>query len=130
MSSVFHSVSTHNTRLDVLDNNWVPTVNAILGRVVGIFKWSGKERCSQCNTETATGFEISLVQHKAATDQSTVIAGLRAHIGRYHLHRLVTTCQVALCGLLIKANNRGGATKYCRHLTSLACISNRSANPD
>ena len=73
----------------------------------GIFKWSGNESCSLCDTEMATGFEIPLVQHKAATDQSPAIAGLRANIGRYHLRHLVITGQVALSGLLVKANNRG-----------------------
>ena len=52
---------------------------------MGFFKRSGNERCSLCNTETATGFEIPLVQHKADTNQSPAIVGLRANIGRYHL---------------------------------------------
>ena len=38
LSSVFPSVPTHNARLDLLDNNWVTNVNAILGRVGGIFE--------------------------------------------------------------------------------------------
>ena len=52
---------------------------------MGFFKRSGNEPCSLRNTETATGFEIPLVQHTADIDQSPAIAGLRANIGRYHL---------------------------------------------
>ena len=35
---MFHSVSTHNARLDLVDNSWVTNVNAILGRVGVMFK--------------------------------------------------------------------------------------------
>ena len=35
---MFHSVSIHNAQLDLLDNNWVTTVNTILGREGGIFQ--------------------------------------------------------------------------------------------
>ena len=38
LSSVFHSVSIHNAQLDLLDSNWVTTVNTILGREGGIFQ--------------------------------------------------------------------------------------------
>ena len=119
---MFHSVSTHNARLDLLDNNWVTTVNAILGRVGGIFKRSGNGLCLLCNTETATEFEIPLVQHKATTDQSPAITGPRANFGQYQLRHLLITGQVAPSGLLVK--------QYCRHLTSLACISICSVDPD
>ena len=93
-------------------------------------KRSGNKCCLLCNTETATEFEIPLIQHKATTDQSPAIAGPRANIGRYHLRHLVITVQVSLSGLLVKANNRGGATKYCQHLTSLTCISLCLVDPD
>ena len=35
---MFHSVSIHNAQLDLLDSNWVATVNPILGREGGIFQ--------------------------------------------------------------------------------------------